>query len=253
MSTLSNLYDTFFDWELIGETIPKLVTVGLPNTLILAVSSGVIGTVIGLGLAVAGISRTRWLRWPARVYTDIFRGLPAAVVILLIGLGFGPTLTQFTGSRSPFPLGILALSLMAAAYFGEIFRSGIQSVDSGRLEASRALGFSYRRSMNLVVVPQGIRRVLPAIVNQFISLIKDSSLIYFLGLLASQRELFRVGQDTAAQTGNLSPLLAAGLFYLILTIPLTHLVNYIDRRLRSGKADTSGTLGPVETSIVVER
>ena len=98
MSTLSNLYDTFFDWELIGETIPKLVTVGLPNTLILAASSGVIGTVIGLGLAVAGISRTRWLRWPARVYTDIFRGLPAAVVILLIGLGFGPTLTQFTGS-----------------------------------------------------------------------------------------------------------------------------------------------------------
>lgn len=253
MSTLSNLYDTFFDWELIWDTVPKLITVGLPNTLILAASSGVIGTVIGLGLAVADISRTRWLRWPARVYTDIFRGLPAAVVILLIGLGFGPTLTEYTGSRSPFPLGILALSLMAAAYFGEIFRSGIQSVDSGQLEASRALGFSYRKSMTLVVVPQGIRRVLPAIVNQFISLIKDSSLIYFLGLLASQRELFRVGQDTAAQTGNLSPLLAAGVFYLFLTIPLTHLVNFIDKRLRSGKVDTSGTLDPVEKIIAVER
>ena len=249
MDTLSNLYDTFFDWQLIWDTVPALITVGLPNTLILALSSGVIGTIIGLGLAVAGMSRSRWLRWPARMYTDVFRGLPAAVVILLIG----PTLTQLTGSRSPFPLGIAALSLMAAAYFGEIFRSGIQSVDSGQLEASRALGFSYRRSMALVVVPQGIRRVLPAIVNQFISLIKDSSLIYFLGLLASQRELFRVGQDTAAQTGNLSPLLAAGVFYLFLTIPLTHLVNFIDSRLRSGKADTSGTLDPVEKIIVVER
>lgn len=253
MDTLSNLYDTFFDWDLIWDTVPALITVGLPNTLILAISSGVIGTIIGLGLAVAGISRSRWLRWPARMYTDIFRGLPAAVVILLIGLGFGPTLTQLTGSRSPFPLGIAALSLMAAAYFGEIFRSGIQSVDSGQLEASRALGFSYRKSMSLVVVPQGIRRVLPAIVNQFISLIKDSSLIYFLGLLASQRELFRVGQDTAAQTGNLSPLLAAGVFYLILTIPLTHLVNFIDKRLRSGKADTSGTLDPIDKIIAVER
>ncbi|TJZ80141.1 amino acid ABC transporter permease [Rhodococcus oryzae] len=256
MSDLSQLYDTFFNWELIWETVPKLLTVGLPNTLILAGSSGAIGTVLGLGLAVAGISRSRWLRWPARAYTDVFRGLPAAVVILLIGLGLGPTITDLTGNRSPFPLGILALSLMAAAYMGEIFRSGIQSVEPGQLEAARAIGFSYRRAMTLVVIPQGVRRVLPALMNQFISLIKDSSLIYFLGLLASQRELFRVGQDTAAQTGNLSPLLAAGVFYLLLTIPLTHLVNYVDHRMRTGKTDVSGTLDPldpVDQSIVVER
>ncbi len=123
---------------------------------------------------------------------------------------------------------------MAAAYVGEIFRSGIQSVDAGQLEASRALGFSYTSSMRLVVVPQGVRRVLPALVNQFISLLKASSLVYFLGLVASQRELFQVGRDLNAQTGNLSPLVAAGLFYLLLTIPLTHLVNYIDARLRRG-------------------
>ena len=89
--------------------------------------------------------------------------------------------------------------------------------------------------MRLVVVPQGIRRVLPALVNQFISLLKASSLVYFLGLIASQRELFQVGRDLNAQTGNLSPLVAAGLFYLALTIPLTHLVNYIDARLRRGR------------------
>jgi polar amino acid transport system permease protein len=108
-------------------------------------------------------------------------------------------------------------------------------VEKGQLEASRALGFSYSASMQLVVVPQGVRRVLPALVNQFISLIKESSLVYFIGLVASERELFRVGNDAASNTGNLSPLIAAGLFYLCLTIPLTHLVNFIDNRLRVGK------------------
>ena len=83
------------------------------------------------------------------------------------------------------------------------------------------------------MVPQGIRRVLPALVNQFIGNVKDSSLVYFLGLLASERELFRVGQDPAVLSGNLSPLLMAGIFYLVITVPLTHLVNYIDNRLRS--------------------
>lgn len=249
-STLAQLGDTFFDWSLYKAAIPDLLRVGLPNTLILALASGIIGTVLGMLLALAGLSRTRWLRWPARVYTDIFRGLPAVVVILIIGLGIGPVVQSVTGGN-PYWLGAAALSLLAAAYIGEIFRSGIQSVEAGQMEAARALGFSRRRSMNLVVVPQGVRRVLPALMNQFISLIKDSSLIYFLGLLATQRELFAVGRDLNAQTGNLSPLVAAGLFYLALTVPLTHLVNYIDKRLRTGKAEQ--TLDPVEQATVVER
>ncbi len=78
---------------------------------------------------------------------------------------------------------------------------------------------SYSKSMALVVVPQGIRRVLPALVNQFIAIVKDSSLVYFLGLLVSERELFRVGQDAAVLSGNLSPLVMAGIFYLIITVP----------------------------------
>ncbi|MDI9915941.1 ABC transporter substrate-binding protein/permease [Rhodococcus sp. IEGM 1379] len=251
-STFDQLKDTFFNWELYKKAFPDLLKTGLPNTLVLALASGVIGTVLGMLLAVAGLSRTRWLRWPARIYTDIFRGLPAVVIILIIGLGVGPIVKGITGSN-PYWLGVAALSLLASAYIGEIFRSGIQSVEPGQLEASRALGFSYRKSMSLVVIPQGVRRVLPALMNQFISLIKDSSLIYFLGLLVTQRELFAVGRDLNAQTGSLSPLVAAGLFYLALTIPLTHLVNYIDHRLRTGRADTSGTLDPLEQSIVVER
>ncbi|MEO6529383.1 MAG: amino acid ABC transporter permease [Specibacter sp.] len=236
MDVLEQLAKTFLDWEAMAEVIPAMLTVGLPNTLILAVSSAFFGCVLGMILAVMGISRNPIPRWIARIYTDIFRGLPAILTILLIGLGLGPVVRILTGSTNPYPLGILALSLMAAAYIGEIFRSGIQSVEKGQLEASRALGFSYSSAMVLIVIPQGIRRVLPALVNQLISLIKDSSLIYMLGLLASQREIFRIGNDQAATTGNLSPLVAAGLLYLCLTVPLTHLVNFMDKRMREGKA-----------------
>ncbi len=234
---LTQLRESFLNWELYKKAIPDLLKTGLPNTLILTISASIIGLLVGLVLAVAGISRSRWLRWPARIYTDIFRGLPEVVIILLIGLGIGPLVGGFTGNN-PYPLGIAALGLMAGAYIGEILRSGIQSVEAGQLEASRALGFSYPSSMRLVVVPQGVRRVLPALMNQFISLLKASSLVYFLGLVASQRELFQVGRDLNAQTGSLSPLVAAGLFYLLLTIPLTHLVNYIDNRLRRGRQVT---------------
>ena len=247
-STLSQLKDSFLDWNLYKKAIPDLLRTGLPNTLILTFSASVIGLLLGMVLAVAGISRSPWLRLPSRIYTDIFRGLPEVVIILLIGLGIGPIVGGLTGNN-PYPLGIAALGLMAAAYIGEIFRSGIQSVEAGQLEASRALGFSYSSSMRLVVVPQGIRRVLPALVNQFISLLKASSLVYFLGLVASQRELFQVGRDLNAQTGNLSPLVAAGLFYLLLTVPLTHLVNYIDARLRRGRPPSDeDNLDPTTTS-----
>jgi polar amino acid transport system substrate-binding protein len=244
-STLSQLKDSFLNWDLYKQAIPDLFKTGLPNTLILTVSAAVIGLVLGMALAVAGISRSRLLRWPARIYTDIFRGLPEVVIILLIGLGVGPVVGGLTGNN-PYPLGIAALGLMAAAYIGEIFRSGIQSVEPGQLEASRALGFSYSSSMRLIVVPQGVRRVLPALMNQFISLLKASSLVYFLGLVADQRELFQVGRDLNAQTGNLSPLVAAGLFYLLLTVPLTHLVNFIDSRLRRGREP--GKEDPLELS-----
>jgi polar amino acid transport system permease protein len=234
MDILRTLQETFLDLGAMRQALPELIRVGLPNTLILALCSGALGTVAGMLLAIAGLSGCRWLRWPARIYTDIFRGLPAVVTILLIGVGLAPLGLAVWGPN-PYPLGILALSLIASAYIGEIFRAGIQSVEPGQLEAARALGFSRSMGMRLVVIPQGVRRVLPALVNQFISLVKDSSLVYFLGLLATQRDLFRIGQDQAANTGNESALLLAGLFYLVITVPLTHAVNYIDSRLRTGR------------------
>jgi polar amino acid transport system permease protein len=243
MDWLNTIIRTFFDFGAMAEVLPQLLAVGLLNTLIISVAATVIGVVLGMVVAVMGISPSRWLRIPARIYTDLFRGLPAILTILLIGQGFA-RLSQSIFGPSPYPLGIIALSLIASAYIGEIFRAGIQSVDKGQSEACRALGMSYGKSMALVVIPQGIRRVLPALVNQFIAIVKDSSLVYFLGLLVSERELFRVGQDAAVLSGNLSPLVMAGVFYLIITVPLTHLVNYFDSRFRAGKrrpsAPTSG-------------
>ncbi|OXM52365.1 amino acid ABC transporter permease [Amycolatopsis alba] len=238
---MNDFFNTFLKWEYIWEVFPDLLGTGLLNTLILSAFSALIGTVLGMLLATMGLSSKAWLRWPARVYTDIFRGLPAILTILVIGQGGGILIPSL--SRNPYPLGILALSLIAAAYIGEIFRAGIQSVEKGQMEASRALGMSYTKAMALVVIPQGVRRVLPALVNQFIALVKDSSLVYFLGFLAEQRDLFRIGQDLAANTGNLSPLVAAGVVYLVITVPLTHLVNFIDKKLRTGKkvqADDDG-------------
>ncbi|WP_026373099.1 amino acid ABC transporter permease [Agrococcus lahaulensis] len=234
MDWLDNLIKTFLDFEAMWLVLPQLLGVGLVNTLVISLAATAIGVVLGMIVAIMGISPSKWLRVPARVYTDIFRGLPAILTILLIGQGFARISQQIFGP-SPYPLGILALSLIASAYIGEIFRAGIQSVDRGQLEACRALGMSYGAAMRLVVVPQGIRRVLPALVNQFIAIVKDSSLVYFLGLLVTERELFRVGQDAAVLTGNLSPLVLAGVFYLVITVPLTHLVNYFDDRFRTGR------------------
>ena len=229
---MSALIANFFNWHLIVTSLGDLLTYGLRNTLTLSVFSVLIGSVIGIVLAVMGISNRAWLRLPARIYTDIFRGLPAVLTILMVGEGIFAA--QISWLSNPYPVAIIALSLMAGAYIGEIFRSGIQSVEKGQGEACRALGLTHGQSLRLVVIPQGIRRVLPAMVNQFIGIIKDSSLVYFLGLLTTQRELFRIGEDNSVSSGNLSPLVATGLCYLLLTVPLTHLVNYVDKRLREG-------------------
>ena len=218
----------FLDWPLLIGSLPGLLGTGLVNTLVLSIFSTVIGIILGLGLALMAVSHTRWLQWPAHTFIDVFRGLPAALVILLIGQGLAPLGLALFGPN-PYPLAIVALGLIASAYIAEIFRSGIQSVGKGQLHACQALGMPYWSSMWHVVVPQGIRRILPALANQFIAIVKDSSLVYFLGLLTSQRDLFTIGQNASVNVANLSPLVAAGLVYLLITVPLTHAINHIDR------------------------
>ena len=233
MSGINNLLKTFFDIEDMMTVFPTLVTVGLRNTLLLAVLALVLAVISGLLLSLLLVSRSWIVRAPAFLYVDVFRGLPAILTILIVGQGL-PIAGIAPFGRSPYPYAILAIGLIQAAYFGEIFRSGIQSLDSSQMLAARSVGMTRRQAMWLIIIPQAVRNVLPATMNQFIIIVKETSLVYLLGLFTMQRELFSIAQDHAANVGSLSALVAAGLIYCAITVPLTHLVNYVDHRLREG-------------------
>ncbi|MBL8701727.1 MAG: amino acid ABC transporter permease [Alphaproteobacteria bacterium] len=222
---------TFLDIDQILAIVPDLVRIGIPNTLLLSAIAVLIGLVLGLALALLLLARSQVLRWPARAYVDVFRGLPVVLTIYLIGQGLPIAGIRPFGQNS-YAYAALALGLIEGAYMSEIFRSGIQSVERGQMEAARALGLSYLKAMALVVVPQGVRRVLPALTGQFIHVIKGSSLVYLLGLLPEQREIFSIASDAAHIQATLSPLVAGGIAYLILTVPMTYAVNAFDRRVR---------------------
>lgn len=231
---MSDLQRLFFDPEIMGRAFPTLLTEGLRNTLIIALGAVVIGLFAGMGVALVGLARRWWVRLPALIYIDIFRGLPAILTITLVG--FGLPLAGFRPfGRVRIAYGIMALGLISTAYIAEIFRAGIQSVDKGQMEAARSVGMSHMQAMRLVIIPQGVRRVLPPLTNEFIAITKDSALVFVIGSTVGQRELFRVGQNIAQQTGNYSSVVAAGIVYLMITIPLTRLVNFLDRRLREGR------------------
>jgi polar amino acid transport system permease protein len=245
---VDNILRLYFNTELMLRALPELLLEGMRYTLLVSVGALVIGLVAGMVLAMIGLSRRWWVSLPSKVYIDIFRGLPAILTIVLVGNGL-PAAGFAPFGRNRIAYGVLALGLIATAYIAEIFRAGIQSVDKGQMEAARSVGMSYLQAMRIVIVPQGVRRVLPPLTNEFIAIIKDSSLIFVLGLSVGQRELYRVGQNISQQSGgNMSPLVAAGLCFLLITIPLTRLVNYMDKRLREGKPG-AGTDEELPTTI----
>ncbi|MFI5610869.1 amino acid ABC transporter permease [Amycolatopsis sp. NPDC051903] len=240
---MGDFLHSFFDIHQILAVLPALLGEGLRNTLIIASLALVLGLAVGLLLAMLLISARWWLRAPARIYVDVFRGLPAIVTVSLIGIGLPSAGVRLFG-QSPMGYAILAVGLINAAYIAEIFRSGIQAVPPGQAEAGRSLGMSHLTTLLLVVVPQGIRNVLPALANQFIVAVKESSLVYLLGLAVGERELYFIAQQAQAISYNSSSFVAAGLVYIVFTVPLTHLVNWFDRRLREGRRPTSGGTGP---------
>jgi polar amino acid transport system permease protein len=241
---------TFLNWEIILDTFPRLLAEGLRNTLLIAFLSIILGVVIGLFFAVLLLSKRWWVRLPARIYVDVFRGLPVVLTVMLIGVGIPAAGFRPFGTDA-FGYAVLAIGVISGAYSAEIFRSGIQSVDPGQMQAARSLGMGYLTAMRLVVVPQGIRRVLPAMAGQFVKDVKESSLVYVLGLGAGQRELFFIAQEEVARTYNSSPLIAAGICYLSITIPLTYAVNWLDRRLRDGRAVRVGPPDELDDGVAV--
>jgi polar amino acid transport system permease protein len=233
---LDNIIRVFFDPEIIVQVLPGILTTGLVNTLILTVFSLLAGLVLGLVVAMCLLARTRWLRWPARVWVDVFRGLPALLTIFIVGIGL-PIAGIDVFGRNTFPYAIVAIGMIQSAYIGEIFRSGIQSVAPGQMEAARSLGMPFWSAMWHVTIPQGVRRVLPALTGQAIITVKETALVYVLGLMPSQQDLFSLAQSGSSQFASMTPVVVAGAVYLVLTIPLTHIVNRFDRRMREGKRE----------------
>src|SRR6266498_3795790 len=160
---------------------------GARNTLILAFAGEALGIVLGLVFAVLAISKRAVVRAPARAYINFFRGTPLiwqlSFIYFGLAIGLGLNFSSFTAA-------IIALGLNTGAYAAEVFRAGIQSIERGQLEAARGLGMSYLQGVRYAVLPQAVRRVIPPLMNEFVILIKDTSLVIVLGLAAKERELF---------------------------------------------------------------
>ena len=214
------------------EGLGDAFTRGALNTVLLAFGGELLGIVIGLSLAMLVLSKRAVIRAPARAYINFFRGTPLLWQLLFIStvmiVGFG------LFRRDPYPVAIIILGLNAGGYSAEIFRAGIQSVERGQLEAARSLGMSYLLAMRYAILPQAIRRVIPPLMNEFVILIKDTSLVAVLGLTFIQRELLAAGRDAVLETGNSTAYLGTALGYLVVTLPLIRLVTWAESKLRSG-------------------
>jgi His/Glu/Gln/Arg/opine family amino acid ABC transporter permease subunit len=220
----------FLELDLLGEFVPRFLRAAL-NTLILAFAGEAIGILLGLALAVLAISSRPVLRAPARLYINLFRGTPLLWQLSFFFFGIALGLRIDLG---PYEVAILVLGLNAGAYSAEIFRAGIQSIERAQFEAARSLGMTYAATLRLVILPQAVRRVIPPLTNEFVILIKDTSLVAVLGLTLSQQELMTAGRDIFLQTFNATPFLASAAGYLAVTLPLIRLVTWLERRMRGG-------------------
>ena len=207
------------------------VVKGVRYTLLLAFGGEIGGIVIGLLLSLLIISKRRAVRAPAVAYINLFRGTPLLVQLSIgyygVNLGLGLHLGTFV-------VAIAVFALNAGAYAAEVFRAGIQSIDRGQMEAARSVGMTYLQAMRFAIVPQAIRRVIPPLLNEFVILIKDTSLVVFIGLLITQYEIFSAAQQGYSNTFSATYFLAAAFGYLIITLPMIWIVNRVERRLRSG-------------------
>ncbi len=212
---------------------PGLLIIGLWITLELSVISTIFGIIIGTIGGLSRISSNPALKWLTIAYVELIRGSPLMVQILIWYFVLGTLIndvlaTYGLGRLSAFWYGVASLSCFAGAYVTEIVRAGIQSIHRGQTEAARSLGMSYGQSMLHIILPQAMRRILPPLAGQFISLIKDSSLV---GIIAI-RELTKAARE--AVTASLQPFeiyLAAGVLYLVLTFTLSMYVQRLEKRM----------------------
>ena len=227
MISIGDTLGKYQEWK------PGLLVIGLWITLQISVIATILGVIIGIIGGLARISSNPALRWTSIIYVEIVRGSPLMVQILIWYFVLGTVINQLLaayglGRLPAFWYGVASLACFAGAYVTEIVRSGIQSIHRGQTEAARSLGMSYAQSMLYIILPQALRRILPPLAGQFISLIKDSSL---LGMIAI-RELTKAARE--AVTVSLQPFevfFLAAVLYLVLTFTLSMLVQRLEKRM----------------------
>ena len=217
---------TFFDIEYGKEVFPTVLK-GLWINLQLTVIGGIAIGIIAIGLALMRTTKSPALtpfRFLATAYVDIFRGAPLILIILLVGFGV-PALRLQGVSSNVIVLGTIAVVLTYSAYVAEVIRSGILSIHPSQRAAARSLGLTSGQTMRFVVLPQALRRVVPPLLNDFVSLLKDTGLVSILGVT----DAVRAAQINASRTFNYTPYVVAAILFLLITIPMTR---YTDRAIR---------------------
>ena len=210
---------------------------GVENTLIIAVFTVLFGTILGVLMAMARMSKFKPLKWLATAYIEFFRGTPLMVQLMfifyglpMIGVTF-PTVS-FIPDFDRFAAGVVAMSLNSCAYVAEIIRSGIQAGDAGQMEAARCLGFHHREAMALVILPQAVRNILPALGNEFVTIIKESSIVSVISIADL---MFRAKGIIAKTYNSLECLAVVAIIYFILTFLGGRLIALMERRMSYGR------------------
>jgi polar amino acid transport system permease protein len=224
---------SFFNFEAAKVLFPDIITVALVNTIIYTLCAFVAGSVLGLILALMKMSSLAIWRWIATIYIEFFRGVPALLVFAAVGIGVP---LAFQVRFDLIASVTIALGLVSAAYVAETLRAGLQAVPAGQMEAARSLGMPAWRAMVTIIIPQAFRIVLPPLTNELIVLTKDTSLVYIIGMSASQFELTKMGQDGLQQPNmGLTSLVIAGALYLVITIPLGFVVRHLEAKTAKTK------------------
>ena len=215
-----------------------LITTGAKNTVIYTVIAFAGGLALAFVLALMKLSPVAPYRWLATAYIELFRGLPALLVIIFMAFGVPIAFNGWTPPGGIIGSGLLALILVSSAYMAETLRAGIQAVPKGQDEAARSLGMSPVATMFSITLPQAVRIVIPPLTNEFVLLIKDTALLSVAGAQIGQREITTVARDyfsSGPTTGTATSLVQAAILYLIITLPLTRLVAWLESRQRRAR------------------
>ncbi len=213
-----------FNFDIVLDYAPLLLR-GTLLTIGFSIASIILGSILGLVIALGKMSGRVYFRWPADAYINFFRGTPLLVQVFIVHYGLVPLFLQTT---NVFVAAIAALTLNSAAYTAEIYRAGIQSIDKGQKEAAYSLGMTHAQAMRYVLIPQAVKRMIPAFGNEFIVLIKDSSLV---SVVAAPELMYWSKAMGDQYYAVWEPYLTAAFIYLILTYSLNKLLVYVERKV----------------------